>query len=261
MNPIFINYVIQTVKMFILLIIIIIFLRLYMYPLDIICRPEKQSITKIISCNIHGLPFSNDEYYAQRLHSFLLHCRSNCECIVLQEVWYRQVMEIVESALQGWSIVYSPRRFPASTGLLIATNCNISKVRSHFFKYKTGPDSFVHKGVLTAKIGNLTVANTHLQDPKWGSAVHSTQMKEIKQLLKSQKLPQNTIILGDWNCTPHDMLKSKYKCVSAGLPTCDEKEMDWGLTSMEGWTCEPLPYRIADHVPIMITSTTSNEVS
>ena len=119
MNPIFINYVIQTVKMFILLIIIIIFLRLYMYPLDIICRPEKQSITKIISCNIHGLPFSNDEYYAQRLHSFLLHCRSNCECIVLQEVWYRQVMEIVESALQGWSIVYSPRRFPASTGLLI----------------------------------------------------------------------------------------------------------------------------------------------
>ena len=86
-------------------------------------------------------------------------------------------------------------------------------------------------------------------------------MGEIKQLLKGKRLPHNTVILGDWNCTPQNMLKSKYKCVSPGLPTCEEKEMDWCLTGMEGWTCEPLPYRIADHTPIMITSTTSNEVS
>jgi endonuclease/exonuclease/phosphatase family metal-dependent hydrolase len=140
-----------------------------------------------------------------RIEKFLEHVGDDVDVIALQEVfgwcmfwtkWVSWDLHLKKRlAEMGFKhTVESPNQLWGQTGgLLTASREPMTEVKHLTFKAWSGMEAWTWKGAISAKIGGLTVVNTHLQSG--GASARLLQLEELNDFASC--CPQ--IIVGDFN--------------------------------------------------------------
>lgn len=196
---------------------------------------------RILSCNIRGLPFVNGWGYHGRLGAFINEQKSFYDTIVLQEVFMPGVRNTVRAALEPeFNTIYRSNLF-AGNGLMIASRYDIGQVETTTFESCSGTDCLTEKGAMGARIGDLFLVVTHLQDAAWDESgrVRRDQLENIKRLCANRN--SSILVVGDFNTPPASPLLRSLgmEVVSSGHPTHDSGvELDYAMaTGPYQWRC------------------------